>query len=189
MKHFKLSIAIIFSACVLFLCSCNNSAGAANSAETKNSSTPTPSSNPVNSGDNGTITCKIDGVSKTFQLSQSFIDIPLDIERTGPKNGIMIADGGSKKEGFQFEFKNSGTTKIKKDGMGDTGCTINYYNPQGVTYTGSDVTISVTSYNSQHVTGTFSGKLVNAYYDLGTKGAQNYPRFIQITDGKFDVHN
>lgn len=66
-------------------------------------------------------------------------------------------------------------------------CIINYFNTHGITYTGKDVTVVVSSYDKNHLTGTFSGKLVNAYYDEGTNGAKNYPQYTQITDGKFDL--
>ena len=103
------------------------------------------------------------------------------------EDGLEILDGDAKKEGFQFEFKKSGTTKIKTDATGDMNCIINYYNPQGITYTGEDVTVVVASYDQNHLTGTFSGKLVNAYYEENP-AAKNYSQYIQITDGKFDVH-
>lgn len=64
-------------------------------------------------------------------------------------------------------------------------CIINYYNPQGITYTGEDVTVIVTSYDQKQLTGTYSGKLVNVLYDGGSTITMNYPQFIQITDGKF----
>ena len=71
-------------------------------------------------------------------------------------------------------------------------CIINYYNPQGIIYTGEDVIVVVSSYDQNHLTGTFSGKLVNVNYDGGLGGAKakiakNYPQYIQITDGKFDL--
>ncbi|HVZ96195.1 MAG TPA: hypothetical protein VG847_04925 [Chitinophagaceae bacterium] len=179
---------IILSSFCIIAISCNNSSSSVNAAATKDSLSATTSSNSVSSGDKGTITCNMDGTAKTFHVSQSFFEIPLDVDRTGPKNGIEILDGDSKKEGFQFELKNSGTTKIKSDATGDLLCVINYYNPRGVTYTGKDVTIVVTSYDQQHLTATFSGTLDNVYYDLGTNGAKNYPKSVEITDGKIDVH-
>ena len=178
---------IILSFCFI-AGSCNNSPGSAPTSATKDSSPAATSSNTISSGDKGTITCTIDGNAKTFHVSQSFFEIPLDVDRTGPKNGIEILDGDSKKEGFQFELKKSGTTTIKGNGTGDLFCVINYYNPQGVTYTGKDATIVVTSYDGQHLTATFSGTLDNVYYDLNTNGAKNYPKSIEITGGKIDVH-
>src|SRR5689334_15931328 len=184
-KFMKRLLIILFS-CTELIISCNSSSGSANISAKDNSPTAS-SSHAVSSGSKGTITCNIDGKVKIFYVSQAFFEIPLDVDRTGPKNGIEILDGDAKKEGFQFQFKNSGTTKIKNDATGDLLCMINYYNPQGVTYTGADVAIVVTAYDQEHLSGTFSGKLDNVYYDIGTNGAKNYPKYIQITDGKFDM--
>ena len=169
----------------LLLAACSNSSGSANNTSTGDSKTAASTAN--SGGGKGTITCTLDGTPKTFTVSQSFFEIPLGVDPNGPKDGLEILDGDVKKEGFQFEFKKSGTTKIKTDATGDMNCIINYYNPQGITYTGDDLTIIVSSYDQSHLTGTFSGKLVNAYYDEQAK-AKNYPQYIQVTDGKFDLH-
>ena len=171
--------------------SCNNSSGSGSSSGTAGS---VSSSAPASSGgDKGTITCIMDGQQKTFHVGQSFFEIALGIDPNGAKDGLEILDGDAKKEGFQFEFKKSGTTKIKSDATGDMNCIINYYNAKGITYTGEDVNIVVTSYDQKQLTGTFSGKLVNINYDGGLGGttantAKNYPQYIQITGGKFDLH-
>ncbi|HVM86928.1 MAG TPA: hypothetical protein VMT76_01985 [Puia sp.] len=167
----------------MVIISCGNSSGAAaNSTSTENDKTAntTTSANSSN-GDKGTITCSIDGVSKTFKVAQSFFEISLGVDPNGPKDGIEVLDGDIKKEGFQFEFKKSGTTKIKSDASGDLNCIINYYNPQGATYTANDATITVTSYSQNHITGTFAGKF-NRY-----NGGNANPQHIEITDGKFDL--
>ena len=170
---------------LLAIASCNNSSGSGNSSGSAHSAS---SASPVSSGtDKGTITCIMDGQQKTFKVQQSFFEISLDVNPNGVKNGLEILDGDAKKEGFQFEFKKTGTTKIKTDATGDMNCIINYYNPHGITYTAEDVTVVVSSYDQNHLTGTFSGKLVNVYYDEGTNGAKNYPQYIQITNGKFDI--
>ena len=175
---------------LLAIVSCNNSTGSGSSSGSADS---TSSAAPASSGGNkGTITCIMDGQPKTFHVSQSFFEIPLGVDPNGSKDGLEILDGDAKKEGFQFEFKKSGTTKIKTDATGDMNCIINYYNPQGITYTGENVTVVVTSYDQKQLTGTFSGKLVNINYDGGLGGstantAKNYPQYIQITDGKFDL--
>ncbi len=183
---------IIFLPFLFFLpvASFNISSGSGSSSGSAGSAS---SAAPASSGgDKGTITCIMDGKQKTFHVSQSFFEIPLGVDPNGSKDGLEILDGDAKKEGFQFEFKKSGTTKIKSDASGDMNCIINYYNPQGITYTGEDVTVVVTSYNQKHLTGTFSGKLVNINYDGGLGGstantAKNYPQYIQITGGKFDL--
>ena len=133
-------------------------------------------------------------LQKTFSI-QGFREITLDFCSKTPSDGILFANGDDKSEGFQFKILKSGTTKINHAGTGDLHCIVNYYNPEEVTYTGSDVTVAVTSYNQNQLTGTFSGKLANVYYNSGSvfpdvkgaKIAKNYPQFIQITDGKFDL--
>jgi hypothetical protein len=181
----KRKLTLILSFCA-FAISCTNSSG------TKDPNTDTndkASAAEITSsaGNKGTITCVMDGQQKAFTIQQSFFEISLGIDPNVAKDGLEILDGDAKKEGFQFEFKKIGTTRIKTDATGDMNCIINYYNPQGITYTGEDVTVVVSSYDQNHLTGTFSGKLINAYYDEGTKGAKNYPKHIQITDGKFDL--
>ena len=122
----KKLVIVVVSFCELII-SCSNLSGSTSTSAKDNSSTDA-SSNTVNSGSKRIITCNMDSEVKTFHVSQAFFEIPLDVDRTGPKNGIEILDGDSKKEGFQFQFKNSGTTRIKKDAPGDLFCSINYYN-------------------------------------------------------------
>lgn len=134
----------------------------------------------------GTITCKIDGTQKSYSLAQSFFEISLGIDPSGPRDGLEILDGSGKKEGFQFEFKKSGVTKINSDATGDMNCIINYYNSAGITYTGEDVVVRVAHYAGNQLSGTFSGKLHNVMYRHNAT-AKNYPEYITITDGKFDL--
>ena len=176
---------------LLITASCNNSANSGDGSGKTDSNSKALST--TSGAGKGTITCFMDGVQKTFNVQQSFFEIPLGVDPNGPKDGLEILDGDAKKEGFQFEFKKSGTTKIKSDATGDMNCIINYYNPEGVVYTGDDVTINITSYSQSNLTGTFSGKLANINYDGGLGGAKakiakNYPQYIQITDGKFDLN-
>ena len=130
----------------------------------------------------------MDGKQRTFNVRQSFFEISLDVYSKGPKDGFELLDGDRTREGFQFEIKNSGITKIKDVPGGDMNCIWGYYNPAGIVQAGTDVVVNVTSYNQNHLTGTFSGKLVNVLYDDNAK-AKNYPQYIQITDGKFELQN
>ncbi len=158
---FTLSIMLLFISC--------NNAGA--------------SSGNRDSG-KGTITCMIDGKQKTFTPQQGFFEISLGDPGASQKDGLEILDGSIKREGFEFEFKKTGTTKINSHATGDMNCIINYYDAKGGTYTGDDVTVNVTAYSKSTLTGTFSGKLKNINY----KSASNKsPEFIQITEGKFDM--
>ena len=127
----------------------------------------------------GTITCMMDGKQRTFSPHQGFFEIRLDPDSKGPTDAIEILDGNNKIEGFQFEFKKTGTTQIGHGG--DMNCIINYYNPQGIVYIGKPATVTVVSYDKKNLTATFQGKLVNAHYQ---KGSEQYPDTIQITDGK-----
>ena len=176
-------LLITFS-CTTLIISCNNSLGSQKNAGAENATTGSSSTTSTGSK-SGTITCTLDGKQKAFDL-RGFTEINLDPYSKGPKDGILFTDGDSKKEGFQLEIKKSGTTKIKSNAAGDMNCIINYYNPQGIVYTGDDVTVIVSSYNGSKLSGTFSGKLVNVYFQEG-KNEKNYPEFIQITDGKFEM--
>jgi hypothetical protein len=178
-------LLLILSSCIIIMLSCNNSSGknlgASNSKPTQLSTTSAASNK-------GTITCVMDGKQRTFGL-QGFREIILDPYSKGPTDGVLFADGDIKKEGFQFIIKKSGATKLKTVIKGgDMNCIINYYNTQGIVYTGKDVVVNVSSYNGSKLTGTFSGSLVNVYYDGGgSKNEKNYPEFIQISKGSFDV--
>ena len=174
----------------LITVSCNNSSGSSSSTGAQGNDTKTATT--TSASGKGTITCLIDGNQKTFNVRKPFFDIPLNHDFQGPKDGLELLDGDRNNEGFQFEIKNSGTTTIKTDPSGDRNCMIGYYNPAGVLYAGADVIVTVTSYTQNQLTGTFSGKLVNVNYDgglggSGAKTAKNYPQYIQITDGKFDI--
>jgi hypothetical protein len=174
----------------LVILSCNNSSGPISSSD--NSSIDAKSVSPNSGADKGTITCLMDGKQKTFHVQKDFFEIPLDVYSKGPNDGLELLDGDRTREGFQFEIKNNGTTKIKNVPGGDRHCIWGYYNSAGVVYAGTDVVVNITSYNQSHLTGTFSGKLLNVNYDGGLGGAtakiaKNYPQYIQITDGKFDL--
>jgi hypothetical protein len=134
--------------------------------------------------DKGTITCVIDGQQKKFTIDKAFSVIRLDPNSNTPKNGIEIQDGSFRKEGFQFKFKKSGVTKITNDSSSDKNCFIKYYNPNGITFIGENITVTVKSYSQSKLTGTFSGKMTNAHYE---KGSDRYPASITIYDGKFNL--
>jgi hypothetical protein len=182
MRYLKL-IPHLFSFGCLFISFASNSSITINRYNKTNSRTA-----------GGTIACLIDGKQKTLVI-QGFREISLDFYSKSPSDGILFANGDEKVEGFQFKIKKRGITKINHTGTGDAHCIINYYNSEGVTYTGQDVTVVVISYNQNHLTGTFSGRLANVYYKSGSafptvrgaKVAKNYPEFIQITNGKFDL--
>jgi hypothetical protein len=172
MQHFKLVRIVCFS-CVLLMSCGNNSSAKDNTNATTGSSASTGK---------GNITCTIDGKPVTITIQNSFFEMRLDVYSKGADDGIELLDGSAKKEGFQFEIKNSGTTKIKNDGSGDANCIITYYDANGNTFVGRDVVVIITSYSGTHLTGTFSGKFKQL--DL----VHHAEKIIQMTDGKFDLH-
>ncbi|MFS8083489.1 MAG: hypothetical protein ACMG51_08565 [Ginsengibacter sp.] len=175
---------LIFILAALAMLSCNNSSGPGTNPVIAKSDAV--SSSTTSGAHGGIITCLIDGQQKSFKLNSAPSEIAVGGDIEGPKNGLEISTQDNK-EGFILEIKKSGTTKIGKgsDDLGCIGCIINYYNPQIITYTGEAVTVVVASYSQNHLAGTFSGKLVNVYYD-DKQEAKNYPQFIQITDGRFE---
>lgn len=173
---------LIFILPFLILLSCNSSSGSGNNSAMAKSEASSAS---VNSGaDKGTITCTMDGKSKVFHVHNAFIEIILDPDSKGPKDGFELLDGDAKSEGFQFEIKNKGTSVF--NGMEGVLNMFSYFNSKGADYVNHEnVTASVTSFDGNHLTGTFSGKFQNTNY----KGASDSnPEFIVIKDGKFDLN-
>jgi hypothetical protein len=173
---------LIFILPWLILLSCNNSPGSGNNSITPKSEAASAST--TSGADKGTITCTIDGKSKTFLVHNAFFEIRLEPDSKGTNDGFEFLDGSATNEGFQFEIKNKGTSVFK--GMDGVLNMFSYFNGKGVDYVAYEgVTTSVTSFDGNHLTGTFSGKFQNTNY----KGASDTnPEFIQITDGKFDVN-
>ena len=172
---------LIFILGCLILLSCNNSTGSGNSSDIPKSDAASASANPAT--DKGTITCTMDGKSKTFRVQNGFTEIRLEPESKGPNDGLMLMDGDKTREGFQFEIKNNGTSVFK--GMDGVLNMFSYFNGKGTDYVNyENVTASVTSFDGNNLTGIFSGKFQNTNY----KGASDpNPEFIQISDAKFDL--
>lgn len=173
--------------------SCKNSSGSGNSPGTPKSDAAAASTISA-AAHQGTMTCLLDGQRRTFKLNESTPDkISVGPDFEGPKDGLEIStQQQGTKESFILEFKKSGTTKIggatsATNENGCFGCNILYSNPQLISYIGKDVTIVVTSYDQAHLTGTFSGKLINTYA-WDNPAAKSYPQYIQITDGKFELN-
>ncbi len=128
------------------------------------------------SSGNGSITCAIDGKPVSIVVSNAYFPIVLSPDSKGPTDGLELMDGSPKKEGFQFEIKDHGTTNIR-GGADNILCIITYYDKAGATYVGKDVTVSVSVFSGDHLTGTFAGKFEKSVGD----------NVISITDGKFDL--
>lgn len=173
---------LIFILPFLIILSCNSSSGSGNNSAMAKSEASSAS---VNSGtDKGTITCTMDGKSKTFLVHNVFFEIRLEPDSKGSNDGFELLDGNATNEGFQFEIKNKGTSVFK--GMGGVLNMFSYFNNKGSDYVAQeDVTASVTSFDGNHLTGTFSGKFHNTNYK-GTSDSN--PEFIEITNGKFELN-
>jgi len=172
-KMKKLSlITFAFSAFLLASCGSQNTSTAGNTSNTSNAATNATTTSA--GSDYGTMTCVIDGKPDSIKVENTFFEMNLDVDSKGPKDGIELLDGSAKKEGFQFEIKNTGTTKITN---GINGCILSYYNPAGKVYSADNALVTITSFNGGHLTGTFAGGF--AAYEGDSK--------IQITDGKFDL--
>ena len=124
----------------------------------------------------GTIACVIDGKSVSIVVKNGFFAITLSPDSKGPTDGLELMDGSAKKEGFQFEIKDHGTTNIRA-GADNILCIFTYFDSEGASYAGVEVVVTVTSSSGNHLTGTFSGKFRKS---IGRK-------IISITDGKFDL--
>ncbi|MDB5156014.1 MAG: hypothetical protein JWR50_721 [Mucilaginibacter sp.] len=170
MNHLSIT-TLALAGLIIASCGSGNAGAAGNTSNATTADSAKPSA-----ANKGTITCKIDGKPASFVVQNGFFEIRLDVDSQGPKDGFELLDGSAKKEGFQFEIKNTGTTHIPH---GADGCIINYYNADGKVYTGSDVTVTITSFSNGHLTGTFAGEL--SRWD----GDKKIP--MQITDGKFDL--
>jgi len=157
-------VAVLFAAC--------GSADASKDAHTdgKGIEGATPSSG------KGTISCTIDGKPVSIVVTNGFFPITLSPDSKGPTDGLELMDGGPKKEGFQFEIKDHGETKIR-GGADDILCIITYFDRAGATYVGTDVTVKILAYSGNHLTGTFAGKFEKSVGD----------NLISVTDGKFDL--
>ena len=169
-------ITLVFSVLILTSCSNQNAGTAGNTSSISNAANNAiaVSSN----SDKGTITCKIDGKPITIIVQNGFFEMPLSHDPKDPKDGLELLDGSTKKEGFQFEIKNTGVTNIDAEYGNSKGCGIGYYNSTGQLYADTKGEIKITSYSGGHLTGTFSGK----FQDNERKKIP-----IQITDGKFDL--
>src|SRR5664279_1934211 len=146
MKHLSL-IILVLSVLSISSCSSNNADASSNTITADNATS--------SGSGKGTITCVIDGKPVSIKVDNSFFEMNLDVDSKGPKDGLELLNGSAKKEGFQFEIKNAGSTKITN---GSNGCIISYYNPAGIVYTGDNVVVTITSYSGGHLTGTFAGQ-------------------------------
>src|SRR5579871_6196761 len=113
MKYFNLIPAIWYTCLLVMPCDNNSFAkDNINSVIIHYSKTPAYF-------DKGNFTLTVDGKPISIAVQKPFSEFRLDPYSKGINDGIMLVDGNEKKEGFQFEIKKSGTTKIKNDASGD----------------------------------------------------------------------
>ena len=163
---------LIHSFCIIILlASCGNANSGKDPASAGSASPET-----TTTAAKGTAVCTIDGKPLSIVVQNGFFPIVLSPDSKGPTDGLELMDGGAKKEGFQFEIKDHGTTNIRAGGD-NILCIFTYYDSKGAAYVGEDVVVTIVSSSSNHLTGTFSGKFKNPIDR----------KIIVIADGKFDL--
>ena len=184
MKQIKLSLLIIFSACILYSCTGNNSSDTKTSA-----SDPKTASSDLNpTGSNGNFIYTINGTGINASNNGSGpASLFINEVSNDATNGMVIVKvtcGGSNV--FDFKIANSGTTTINNYSPSLAGFTdkkskgASYMD--GKTYRNLyavSVTITVTSINDSRVSGTFSGTFKADKSDGGATA--------NITDGSFNL--
>jgi hypothetical protein len=149
--------------------------GSANAGKDPHSASNAAADGAASSG-KGTISCTINGKPVSIVVTNAYFPITLNTDTKGPADGLELLDGSAQKEGFQFEIKDHGTTNIR-GGADDILCLFTYFDKAGATYVGKDVTVTVSAFSGNHLTGTFAGKFEKSVGD----------NLIAITDGKFDL--
>lgn len=190
MKQIKLFLVIIFSACLLFSCTGNNSPADKTNADSKTTSpdTKTESSEVSLTGTSGSFSYTINGTSiKAASNGQDASRLFINEVRNDAANGMVkveVTCGGSNV--FHFYIANSGTTTINNSSTSLSGVTdkknkgASYMD--GKTYKnfyGDLVTLTITSINDSRVSGTFSGTFKEDESDGGATAS--------ITEGSFNL--
>jgi hypothetical protein len=190
MKPIILSTAIIFSACLLFFCACNNSSANktnTSNAVTNSSETKTSSSDKNLAGTNGTFAYTINGerveAINYVQHANLFINEVSNDAADGMLT-IEVTTNGSNV--FKFKITNSGTTSIGKNHPSlssfiDKKAKEATY-MDGKTYNNlysDSATVTITNINSSRVSGTFSGTF--------TQDKNEGNETAKITDGSFNL--
>ncbi|HEY2721920.1 MAG TPA: hypothetical protein VGI82_09345 [Chitinophagaceae bacterium] len=180
------NLLIIFISCSVLIISCNNLSGAASgSQDNKDKPTATPSSDPSQKG-YGTFTFTMDGKQRVFTAWHQFLLFPMQ----DSTKVLMLEDGGPGGAGFDFKINKTGSTKFEA-GYADVllpKLLFSFFDTTGVSYIGDDMVVSVISLDAKRLTGTFSGKFVKEKYQIKENNSANIPQVIEVTDGKFDLH-
>ena len=186
MKHLKLSTAIIFFACLLFFCECNNSSGKTNTdAKTSSSDTKTTSPDLNLTGRAGSFSYTINGkrieTASNVQHATLFIN---EVSNDAANGMLKIEVTCLSSNVFDFDIANSGTTTINNSGSssltGKKTKAASYMDGKtSRNLYAVSVTVTITSINGSRVTGTFSGTFKADESDGGATA--------NITDGSFNL--
>ncbi len=187
MKHLKLSTAIIFSACLLFFCACNNSSeNKTNTSDAKisPSSANTTASDAALTGHEGNFSYTISGERVVTLAGVQHGTLFINEVSNDAANGMLTIKVTPNDKYFEFHIANSGTTTIgkydpsftddkksKEATYTDTKISGNFYSDA--------VAVTITSINSSRVSGTFSGTFTQDK-SYGNEKAN-------ITDGSFNL--
>jgi hypothetical protein len=190
MKHLKLSAAIIFSSCLLFECTGNNSSDNRTNrdAKTSTSDSKTESADANLTGRNGSFSYTIDGqhivTANNVQNANLFInEVSNDVANGMAK--IEVTCAGSNV--FKFGIANSGTTTITSYSPSLTDITdkkakeADYMDGKTLkNFYAVSATVTITGINDSRISGTFSGTYKADKHDTGSATAT-------ITDGSFNL--
>lgn len=187
MKHLKLSPAIIFSACLLFIGACNNSSANKTNpsdATTSSGDAKTASSDANLTGTEGSFSYTINGVrvetANNVQNGGLFINevsndaasgmVTIEVTPNGKYSEFHIANSGTTSIG-KYQSSVAEDAKSKEATYTDSKIPGNFYS--------DGVTVTITSINSNRVTGTFSGTF--------TQDESYGKNIAKITDGSFNL--
>ncbi|MGH2646616.1 MAG: hypothetical protein ACRDE8_03570 [Ginsengibacter sp.] len=184
MKQIKLSIAIIFSACLLFACN-------ENSTQTKNNSN-NPDNSQASNGDPGksSFSANLDGISISggqiddMQLQNTAFIYPT-ADNSGKKLLFYLYSDKKGNDSYSFMFsvpdKTGPFTKNFHDDQ-PFAITLDFLGGDLSRYLAAPVTVNIISITATRVAGTFSGKL-----SLSSDTPNGTKKEVTVTDGKFDI--
>ena len=194
MKEIKFSLAIIFSACLLFSCTGNNNKDVNHGG----SSASAPSTNAENNGGSFSVlingTKVSGGATDEMQVTnRAFIYPAGSIPQSKAESvyfNLMPDKLDENYYSLRFIYPDKTGTYNKTKNSNDCDCSllINYFsgNYTGIlaTYIQDSITTTISAISASRVTGTFSGKFISS---LGDGFGKNQAPVIMVTDGKFDI--
>jgi hypothetical protein len=180
---------------LLITVSCNNSDGSGGAAAVAGSNSKavpvntTPSASDPSQGGYGTFTFTQDGKQRTFTAWHVFVLFPRKTS-SGSSEILMLEDGGPANAGFDFKINKEGTTEFKTGYANNLmpNLFVDFFDTTGISYTGDGMVVNVASLTANKLTGTFSGRFVKEKSQIKENSASNVPQEIEVTDGKFDLH-